>query len=157
MKLFIRSSSSPDKLNVITINHQIVIPLFVPVPVIDSCQLRPCNSINIKMLSSLTMKTIIALTYVATTTLVVSASVIGGAGNLARRDTTPGFELDPLTTEYCSYYWDTAGEFTCDQLVEVWGLTMADFTRWVSVSFHTFHLRYYYIFIYYTVADMLQL
>lgn len=109
------------------------------------------------MLSSLAMKTIVALTYVATTTLVVSASVIGGAGNLARRDTTPGFEVDPLTTEYCSYYWDTAGEFTCDELVEVWGLTMADFTRWVGVPFHTLHLRYYYIIIYYTVADMLQL
>ncbi|KFX87782.1 hypothetical protein O988_09292 [Pseudogymnoascus sp. VKM F-3808] len=82
------------------------------------------------MLSSLTMKTIVGLTYIATTTLVVFASVIGGAGNLARRDTTPGFELDPLTTEYCIYYWDTAGDFTCDELVEVWGLTMADFTRW---------------------------
>ena len=81
------------------------------------------------MLSSLSMNIIIALTYVATTTLVVSASVIGGAGNLARRDTTPLQPFDPNTTEYCFYWWDTAGEFTCSDLVDFWGLNLADFIR----------------------------
>jgi len=91
-------------------------------------QLRPRASTNAKMLSFLTINSIIVLTYVATT-LIASASITG-AGNMAR-DTTPLEPFDPNTTKFCSYWWDTEGSFTCQEFVDGWGLTLADFTRWV--------------------------
>ncbi|OAF60709.1 hypothetical protein VC83_03352 [Pseudogymnoascus destructans] len=78
------------------------------------------------MLSFLTINSIIVLTYVATT-LVASASI---KGRHMARDTTPLEPFDPNTTKYCSYWWDTEGSFTCQDFVNGWGLTLADFTRW---------------------------
>ncbi|KAH7028764.1 uncharacterized protein B0I36DRAFT_245776 [Microdochium trichocladiopsis] len=40
------------------------------------------------------------------------------------------FELDPKTTPYCTWYYDTAEGDDCQSVLSSWGVTMEQFRRW---------------------------
>jgi hypothetical protein len=82
------------------------------------------------MRSFVTINSIIALACVGTE--LVASIAVKAPGNAAR-DTTPQYPYDPNTTPYCTQWWDTQGLFTCQELVEVYSLSMADFIRWVCL------------------------
>ncbi|KFY56271.1 hypothetical protein V496_06716 [Pseudogymnoascus sp. VKM F-4515 (FW-2607)] len=75
----------------------------------------------------ITINSIIALTCVGAE--LVASIAVKAPGNAAR-DTTPLYPHDPNTTPYCTEWWDIQGLFTCQELVEVYTLSMADFIRW---------------------------
>lgn len=45
---------------------------------------------------------------------------------------TPQLPFDPNTSPYCTYWIDNNGEEVCAEIPEWWGISMADFLRWVS-------------------------
>lgn len=46
---------------------------------------------------------------------------------------TPRLPYDTNTSQYCSYWFDyTDSRVTCKQVPTDWGISMADFLRWVS-------------------------
>lgn len=65
------------------------------------------------------------------------ASVGPALGHVARnklvaRAETPQFPFDPNTSKYCSYWLDnSASGLQCTQVPAQWGISMADFLRWV--------------------------
>jgi hypothetical protein len=64
-------------------------------------------------------------------------SVTGALGNTRwklRRDETPSMPYDPDTTSYCTWWWDNDGSIACNDIPSAWGITLADFRRWVSSS-----------------------
>ncbi|OLN89002.1 LysM domain-containing protein-like protein 6 [Colletotrichum chlorophyti] len=47
----------------------------------------------------------------------------------------PSFPSDPNTTHYCSWWWDNDGSIPCANMPGEWGISLADFLRWVSQIF----------------------
>ncbi|KFY46133.1 hypothetical protein V494_00591 [Pseudogymnoascus sp. VKM F-4513 (FW-928)] len=79
------------------------------------------------MRSFVTINSLIALACVSPELV---ASIAVKAPGIIARDTTPKFPYDPNTTPYCSEWWDTQGIFSCQELVDVYSLTIAEFIRW---------------------------
>ena len=43
-----------------------------------------------------------------------------------------GGQVDPNTTSYSSWWYDSAGSIRCLDMPTYWGITVADFLWWVS-------------------------
>jgi hypothetical protein len=84
------------------------------------------------MRSFLTINSIIAVAYVAVNLVAAAPNVVKLPRNIAR-DVTPQLPFDPNTTKYCTAWWDTEGDFTCLEIVDAWGIALADFIRWVCL------------------------
>jgi hypothetical protein len=64
---------------------------------------------------------------------IVTCTPGAAAGNIEARATTPELPYDPNSTKYCTFWWDTEGSYTCQNIVDAWGLSMTDFIRWVCL------------------------
>ena len=71
------------------------------------------------------------LAFRAAIALSAAAHASSNIDNL-RRDETPQLPYDPNTTQYCSWWWDNDGSVPCADIPAAWGITLADFQRWVS-------------------------
>ncbi|KFZ11619.1 hypothetical protein V501_04668 [Pseudogymnoascus sp. VKM F-4519 (FW-2642)] len=76
---------------------------------------------------SVTIRSTIALACVGVE--LVASIAVKAPGNTAR-DASPSFPYDPNTTRYCTDWWDTLGLFSCQELVDIYSLNIADFVRW---------------------------
>ncbi|OBT53051.1 hypothetical protein VE04_07542 [Pseudogymnoascus sp. 24MN13] len=76
---------------------------------------------------SVTIRSTIALACVGVE--FVAYITVKAPGNTAR-DASPSFPYDPNTTRYCTDWWDTLGLFSCQELVDIYSLNIADFVRW---------------------------
>lgn len=77
-------------------------------------------------------------------TLVLWASCISPAlcrvtgGPIRQRADTPQLPYDPNTSKYCTYWYDyTDSRVSCEQVPQDWGITKAEFIRWVILLFST--------------------
>ena len=59
--------------------------------------------------------------------------IIRVAAVVTPRDDRPGGQFDPNTTSYCSWWQDNDGSMPCSAVPEYWGISLADFLRWVSI------------------------
>lgn len=51
------------------------------------------------------------------------------AGAIKHRQSYP---VDPATTTYCTWFYDNDGSADCASIPGTWGISLADFIRWVS-------------------------
>ncbi len=65
--------------------------------------------------------------------LILLATVNGVMGNIGRRGDTPNLPYDPSTTTMCDYWYDNeAGSLACNDLLEVFGISLEEFRALVS-------------------------
>lgn len=71
--------------------------------------------------------------------LCLATAGLGLGARLASRGDTPALPYDPNTSKYCDYWVDiTSANTKCSSLPGQWGITLADFLRWVcSMVFYT--------------------
>lgn len=55
-----------------------------------------------------------------------------GRYRLSLMDETPNFPFDPNTVAPCTWWWDNDGSISCQNMPSEWGISLADFLRWVS-------------------------
>jgi hypothetical protein len=53
-------------------------------------------------------------------------------------DEKPVFSTDSNTTKYCSWWYDSDGSRNCSDMSKDWGITLADFIRWVRFYLESF-------------------
>ncbi|KAK4247525.1 hypothetical protein C7999DRAFT_14483 [Corynascus novoguineensis] len=46
------------------------------------------------------------------------------------RDAVPNYPVAPDTTPYCSWWWDNDGSISCEDMPDIWDITLDDFVRW---------------------------
>ncbi|KAK3938636.1 hypothetical protein QBC46DRAFT_292063, partial [Diplogelasinospora grovesii] len=51
-------------------------------------------------------------------------------GQDATESATPAYEYDPATTKDCVWWLDVVENFTCQQVVSIYGVAIEDFIRW---------------------------
>ena len=49
-----------------------------------------------------------------------------------RRGDTPEFPIDPLSTQYCTWWFENEGYMDCSTVVSAYDVKLEDFVRWVS-------------------------
>ncbi|KAK5653007.1 hypothetical protein OQA88_9293 [Cercophora sp. LCS_1] len=69
----------------------------------------------------------LTLALVATATLALAAPQLQPQAPAAQK---PRFEADPNTTAYCVWWIDNTGDWTCDSIHSIFGLSPEDFIRW---------------------------
>lgn len=59
-----------------------------------------------------------------------NTTTVDGVAHLM--DAEPGLPHDDDASPYCTWWLDNTGGEVCADVPEWWGITMADFLRWVS-------------------------
>ena len=72
--------------------------------------------------------------FVFTLLLAMVAGAFGAklpAERRSQQNSIPDYPFDPSTTRYCTWWIDGDGELTCEDVQELFGVSVADFLRWV--------------------------